>query len=1012
MSGPAVQRAQRVLDTWVRPAVTARAVEFDVAATAEWFDPVPFIEARDAPVEAFRVGDRWGRPWHTRWFRLRAVAPEARGGTLVAHVDLGFSGRADGFQVEGLAYVDGRIVHGVQPDRRLVRVGEHMPGSPVEVWVEAVAIPMLAGPVFGYEPTLLGDPATAPAHPLYTLRRAELAVLEPEVQALAVELHALIDLVIVLDADDPLRARAFRALDHCLLALDRGDVAATAPAARAALAPVFDVGAAPGAHRLVATGHAHLDTAWLWPLRETRRKAVRTFANAVDLLRRHPDHHFTHSQAQHYAWVAEDAPELFAEVQALVREGRWEPAGGMWVETDLNLPSGESLVRQLVHGQRAFAEWFDLTCPGGFLPDDFGYPASLPQLLAGAGCRWFFTQKLSWNDTNRFPHHTFWWEGIDGTRVLSHFSPIDTYNARLAPAELRGAARRFADHAGASSSLVCFGHGDGGGGATDTMLARARLSANWQGTPAVRIGSADGFFAETLAEYGDDAPVWVGELYLEKHRGTYSSQVATKQGNRRCELALHEAELWSASAGAGRWPGAELGALWREVLTQQFHDILPGSSIAWVHQDAEAAHARVAAAAEELVATALGASAALGASGAAAAGAEWVVNPAPVRAGGVVDVGGKAAWVDVAAFGASELGSSGELPDGVEPVVVADRCIRNGIVELVWDGDGRVVSLRHLPSGREVLPVGSAAGTLVLRRDHPAEYDAWDIDETDTRGAGEELIPCSWEVVESGPLRALVVTRFRTEQSTFELRTSVVAGSARVDHHLSASWHEDERRLQSVLPVDVLARSATCGIQFGHVQRPRHANTTWDAAMFEVCAHRYVHVGEPGFGVAVLADGPRGYDVRGPALALTLLRAARYPDPSADRGQRDLHWSWWVHDGDPFDAGIETEAHRLAHPVRVVAGRPVTTAPIVDCAVPGVLVGAVKRAEDGSGDLVVRLWETRGARTTGHLTWRDGAASVVECDLLERPLAPLQLGPEGTVAIAMRPFQVLTLRAR
>ena len=182
--------------------------------------------------------------------------------------------------------------------------------------------------------------------------------------------------------------------------------------------------------------------------------------------------------------------------------------------------------------------------------------------------------------------------------------------------------------------------------------------------------------------------------------------------------------------------------------------------------------------------------------------------------------------------------------------------------------------------------------------------------------------------------------------------------------------------------------------------------------MFEVCAHRYVHVGEPGFGVAVLADGPRGYDVRGPALALTLLRAARYPDPSADRGQRDLHWSWWVHDGDPFDAGIETEAHRLAHPVRVVAGRPVTTAPIVDCAVPGVLVGAVKRAEDGSGDLVVRLWETRGARTTGHLTWRDGAASVVECDLLERPLAPLQLGPEGTVAIAMRPFQVLTLRAR
>lgn len=1001
VTGPAVQRAQRVLATWVRPAIVSGSSPFEVEATDEHFEPLAPAAAMAHPVAPFPVGAPWGRAWHTRWFRLRgAVPPSAGHHPLVAHIDLGFGGRYDGFQAEGLVYEGGRVVHAVQPDRRLVHLGQRPAGSLVELWVEAAANPNLVGTGASFEATPFGDPATAPDTPLYVLRRAELGRFEPEVDQLAVELHAVIDLAIALPAEAPQRARVFVALEECLAALCRDDVVGTASAARQALAPVFAVPAAPGSHRIVATGHAHLDTAWLWPLREARRKALRTFSNAVHLLRRHPDHHVTHSQAQHYAWVAEDAPELFAEVQALVAEGRWEPAGGMWVETDLNLPAGESLVRQFLHGQRAFTEWFGRPCSGAFLPDDFGYPASLPQLVLQGGGSWFFTQKLSWNETNRFPHHTFWWEGLDGSRVLTHFSPADTYNALLCPGELRAAAQRFAEHAGASSSLVCFGHGDGGGGATDAMIQRARLAADWEGVPPVRLGSVEGFFAETRAEYGARAPVWVGELYLEKHRGTSSTQVRTKQGNRRCEQLLHEVELWSATRGL--WPTEPLSSMWREVLTQQFHDILPGSSIAWVHADAEAAHARVADQAEALVQAALRPE----------GEGDWVLNPAPVPVRGVIDVAGDAVWAEVEAFGAALLQRTAAPPAGVSPVRVGERSIDNGRVRVAWDDLGRMVSLVHVATGREVLPPGAVAAELHLRRDHPADYDAWEVDELDARLPAEVLVPEEVQVVEAGRLRAVIEARYRTARSSFVVRTSVVAGSTRIDHELDADWHEHERRLQVVLPVDVHAREATCGIQFGHVRRPRHANTSWDAAKFEVCAHRYVHVGEPGFGVAILADGPRGYDVRGDALRLTVLRAPRYPDPGADRGPQRVRWSTWVHDGDPFVAGLEHESHRLAHPTRVVTGRPAVTEPLVRCEVPGVLVSAVKRAEDGSGDLVVRLWETRGGRSAGRLLVRGGVTAAVVCDGLEAPTSELAPDADGAVPIALRPFEILTMRVR
>lgn len=1006
VTAPAMQRAQRLLSQRIRPHVLSSPVTMTVEAIDESFESPGHDVAVRAPRRLVPLGSAWGRAWHTTWFRLTHTVDERHADRpLAASIDIGFNGRYDGFQAEAIAWIDGRIVHAVQPDRRTVDLGRRRTGDVVEIWVEAAATPVIAGHATGYGPTALGDPDTAPDTPLYRLQRAEVAVFDATVEELALRMQAVIDLILDLPDADPTRARLFDALARMSDAVDVDDVSASAAAALAELSPVFDGSGPRPRHRIVATGHAHLDTAWLWPVRETRRKAVRTFANAVHLLRRNPDAVFAHSQAQHYDWVRQDAPELFEEVRRLVAEGRWEPVGGMWVETDLNLPSGESLLRQMVHGQRSFEEWFGRRCDGAFLPDDFGYPGSLPQIVRHGGGRWFFTQKLSWNETNRMPHHSFWWEGIDGSRVFAHFSPVDTYNALLTPSQLRLAERNFADHAGATTSLALFGHGDGGGGPTQQMIDRGRFAGTMDGVPAVSFGTVAGFFDEAIDEYADRAPVWVGEMYFEKHRGTYSSQIGTKQGNRRSERLLHEVELWSAATGVA------VGGLrdwWRRVLTQQFHDIIPGSSIAWVHREAEAEHADVAreivVAIDELLST-------------RDDGSVWLSNPAPVDLDGVVDVDGVPERVMVPALSNLELGRARR--DTSNPVRVlsdvadAELVVDNGLVRVAWAPDGSITSYVHVASGREMVRRGSSVG-LTIRRDLPAEYDAWDIDMADADAPAAAVVAVVPPRVESSDeRRVVVVADLAHGASNFTVRWTIVADSARVDVAMDASWRETEKRVQMCFPVDVFAREAVCGTQFGHVRRARHANTSWDVARFETCAHRYVAVGEPGATLAILADGSRGYDTREDEVRLTLLRAPSFPDPRADRGVRRLEWSYLAFDRDPIaDGSLEREAASMAHPVRLLHGTPAVTSAGVRALSDGVLLGAVKLADDGSGDLVLRLWETRGGRSSVRLTFDAPLASIVECDALEEPVDGSAMTLFGSdPELTLRPFEIRTLRA-
>ena len=695
-----------------------------------------------------------------------------------------------------------------------------------------------------------------------------------------------------LPTDTPRRHHILRALERALDHLDLHDIPGTAATARAQLTDVLASPAHASAHTITAIGHAHIDSAWLWPLRETIRKVARTTANATALLDQHPHLRFAMSQAQQLHWLKHHHPQLFDRVRDHVRTGGFIPVGGMWVEPDTNMPGGEALARQFVHGKRFFLDEFGIETREAWLPDSFGYSAALPQLIAHAGARWFLTQKISWNRTNRFPHHTFHWEGIDGTRIYTHFPPADTYEAELTAAELAHPEHTFAEHGRATRSLIPFGHGDGGGGPTRDMLARAYRTADLEGSPRVRLETPAAFFTAAEAE-NPRPPVWTGELYLEAHRGTYTSQARTKQGNRRNEHLLREAELWWATAATRHgldYPHQQLDRLWKTVLLGQFHDILPGSSIAWVHREAEATHQRTTDELDELITTAQRALAGNG-------HRPLTFNAAPHDRDGIPALGAAEAAPPAAT-------TATEHPDGT---LVLD----NGTVRATLDHRGLLTSVLDLTADREALAPGTCGNLLQLHPDHPNAWDAWDIDSF-YRHRSHDLDTADHLALDG--TTAVVHRSFG--DSHLEQRISLRGRTVHIDTRID--WHETEKLLKAAFPLDVHATTSAAEIQFGHLHRPTHTNTSWDAARFEICAHRWLHLGETGYGHALINDSTYGHDVTrqpGPTTTarLSLLRAPRYPDPDTDHGHHRLRYGLVI--GADIPTAIR-EGYRLNLPTR------------------------------------------------------------------------------------------------
>ena len=1009
-------RARRMLDAYLLPAVHGAPVPLDVTALHVPGEPIDVATAiaRSGGFTAFAVGDAWGAAWDTTWFRLRGTVPgDWVGEEVVARIGLGYAGQT-GFGAEGLLWDAAAQVplQGITPNHDTVRIARPAAGGEaVDMLVEAAANPHVEAQQAVYPP-LLPDPDGAP---LFRLERAEICVLHRELADFCRDLALVLDLSQQLGGDGARAGRLLEALRRACVLIDPESPGESLAAAHAPLQQALDAIGAPARHRVVAQGHAHIDTAWLWPVRETRRKCARSFSTVLSLMDEHDDFRFACSQVLHYAWMREHYPRLYARIRDRVAAKKWEPVGGMWVESDCVVTSAESLVRQVVHGMRFLADEFGVEPKVAWLPDSFGFPATLPQILREAGMPWFVTQKLWWNQVDTFPHSTFWWEGLDGSRVLAHFPPAATYNGDASPTELLRTERSFHDHGASPSSLYLFGHGDGGGGPTRGMLDRLDRLADVDGLPLVEHGTAHDFFARVEAEDGVALPTWRGELYLERHRGILTTQGGLKRGNRMAERRLREAEMWSCLRpdGLAAYPSTALDEAWKLTLLHQFHDILPGSSIRAVYDESARDQERAVGLAHAAIDSATTAIAkAVDTSGATRP--VLVFNASSFDRTEVVDTGGgRLRIVAVPACGYTVVDVSADAEQD-DPVTVGSNTMANGILSVTWDADGLLTSVHDLEAGREVLQPGERGNVLQLFRDHPTDYDAWEVDADDLRDP-RALTSChAIEVVECGPQRGAVrlVRRFGGSEIT---QTMVLRrGSRRIDFETAVDWQETHRMLKVAFPVAVRSGRASYDAGFGHVERPTHENTSWDAAQFEVPAHRFADLSEHGYGVALLNDCKHGYDVRGGTLRLTLLRSPTMPDPVADRGLHEFTYALLPHRGDLAAGGVVAAAEALDLPLRCVAttqhagGLP-PTASAVRVDGEGVAVTAVKKSERGDA-LVVRICEVSGGSRTVRVTPAGGAVEASRCDLLERPRQRLAIDDDGAVAVELGPFQLATLR--
>ena len=764
---------------------------------------------------------------------------------------------------------------------------------------------------------------------------------------------------------------------------------------------------------IALTGHAHIDLAWLWPYAETRRKMRRTFSTAVSLMEGSNEYlarsgfRFNQSTAHYYAQIEEDDPALFDKIKAKAKTGGWETIGGMWVEPDTNMPTGESLTRQILYGQRYFEQKFGVRHTVCWLPDCFGFSGGLPQLLKQGGIDSFFTIKVNWNETNTIPGDLFWWEGIDGSRVLTHTfnNPWHGYNGAVNAECILNTWRNFRQKDVHPTSLLAVGYGDGGGGVTPEYVEREMQLRDFPALPTARWGKVADFFAgahrtATKAEL----PVWQGDIYLELHRATLTTQSAVKKAHRQAERALITAEtLGSLAALLGADLPESLEHIWRVVLKNEFHDILPGSSIAEVYDDAEKelndACGRALARQQMALSTIVGKL-----PDGDVDDAVVVINPSlsrrPVRV----------TTTDGAHFSTADimppLGIKVFTRSALEPLPglsVSEAHIENVHLRAMIGLDGTVSSLIHKATGREAL-AGRGNQIWVYPADKPRNWDAWDIEGDYARKGIELNRPESIKVIESSPTRAAVrvVRRFRA--STVTQTYALEANGTRLDIVTEIDWHDRHCLLRTLTPVAVRTTHATFEHANGVVQRTTHDNTTWDQAQFEVPGHRFADMSEPGFGVALLNDAKYGHSAKGNMLGLSLVRSPVYPDPLADEGGQRFTYALYPHAGDWYEGRVREEAEDLNQPMLAATTSGVAKVqfePIGTEGIPAALSG-FKPAEDGNG-LIFRVYEPSGRRGDFALSVPDGWSVSGSLNIMEEPM-------ERGEGAELRPFEVRSWR--
>ena len=992
----------------------------------------------------FRNGSAWGENGE-EWvdFRFRAVVPDTFRDRTVLRILTGREAEWEAVNPQIVVWVDGRIEQAFDTKHHeLVLADRPEGGKAYDILFE------------GYVPALRGF--EAPARLL-----VELADINQEVLGLVYDLRMPWEAACLCPDGDRDREQTLHTLSAALDLLDLRNPQSEAfndsvKAARAFLQTEYydkrkemDVEAVAD-----CIGHTHIDCAWLWDLYQTRHKAVRSFATMLKLMERYPEFRFMSSQPLLYKFVKEDQPELYERIKEAVKRGQWKPEGGMWVEADCNISSGESLVRQFLHGQEFFEKEFGSRTKILWLPDVFGYSAALPQILKKSGIDYFMTSKLSWSEFNLSPYDTFRWKGIDGTEVLTHFTPsrdassdyeshndlayFTTYNAMLTPTQMKGGWQRFQQKGLDNHFIVSYGFGDGGGGSTDWMIENARrMAVPLPGTPVVRQCMPDTFFEELEERVKDDPalPKWSGELYLEYHRGTYTAMARNKRFNRKMELALRDVEFLCTYAHQRCgfiYPAQALHDLWETVLTLQFHDILPGSSIKKVYDDALQMYTDATAKVEAIRAEALNALAGTLAGDVVAFNSLsfarddviWFDAPADVtglrdESGAVYPVqfveGRACAFVkDLPPMAAKGFGFvRGTAASDKEPAVHADAAgFETPFYSGRFDEAMRITSLLDKRVGRELCKAGEALNRIVCYENRPHNYDAWDINIYYDRRKWDVTDVQSVTVIAEGPVLTKLRVEYRFNQSSIRQDLIFYKDLERVDFDTTVDWKEKHYMLKAHFPVDIFYNEATYDIQYGNVKRATHKNTSWDVARFEVCAHKWADVSEAGYGFSLMNESKYGYSVDENSCALTLLKSSTYPNPEADQEVHHFTYSILPHQGDWREADTPGQAYRLNIPVMTTAGRGADPAlPAFACVDrEGVMIEVVKQQLDGE-DTIIRLYECHGARTNVTMTLGKAPEAVSLVNLMEDEIGPAAC--EGNqVRFVMKPYEIVTFKIR
>ena len=947
-------------------------------------------------------GDWWGQGWDTHaWFRF-TVTPAAPHTFL--RVETEIKKGWDASNPQFILYVNGKMVQGLDINHREFPL---QTGKTADVAVYAYTGAKIERAQFF----------------------ADLMELNVDVDGLIYDLRYPFEMLEYLNGESTEYARivdylwqAVSMLD--LFDMDSEDFFTSVRRARTFLKEAFYEGyCGTQSATTVGIGHTHIDCAWKWTLRQTREKVQRSFSTVLELMRRYPDYKFMSSQALLYQNLKEEAPEVYEEVRARIKEGRWECEGAMWVEADCNLSSGESLVRQVLYGKNYFMDEFGVENRVLWLPDVFGYSAALPQILRKSGVDWFVTSKISWNDTNRMPHDTFRWRGIDGTEINTQFiTAVNdtgavtrdkcTYVGRTNSPMVQGTYKRYSDKNIGNEALLTFGYGDGGGGPTAEHLElAARGKYGVPGAPNLKIDFAGAYLKrleEKMAARAD-VPTWQGELYLEFHRGTLTTMARNKRNNRRCEFLYENAELLATTAQAlwgAAFPKNELHRGWEMILTNQFHDIIPGSSIQEVYEQSDIDYAEIMQIGEGIVADVRGKIAA----GIDKRHGHVVFNPHSFTTCGTVRVNGKTVRT-LQPVPAKGYLTADNFADS-NHVVIEGHTVDTDCLRVTFDDKWQMISVYDKKNHREVLQAGAVGNELRVHADYPHTYDAWEWQPYSAEEYKTVTAVSSAAVVEDGVRRGIRIVRPHMHS---EITQTIwfYDGTARIDFETVADWHDRHQMLKAAFPVDINTDKATYEIQFGTVERPTHRNTSWDAAKFEVCAHKYADISEGDYGVALMNDCKYGHDIHDGVMQLSLLRSPTDPNPEADQGMIPVIYSILPHAGRLSDTDVPMQAYYLNEPmaaVPAVGDRDVLPTAFsvlsVDC--DNVICETVKAAEKGAGT-VIRLYECKNRRTRAKLTLGIPCGKACVCDLMEREQAPLAV-ENGVVTVAMKGFEILTLK--